>query len=98
MQEFGFLLLLRGVGGIDGGRHLGLEGDLRARLAKMVDAGVARDLVDPSAERGAGAVGLAMAEDAQENFLNEIFAEAAIAGQLAIKIEQRRLVAIEQHA
>ena len=98
MQEFGFLLLLRGVGGVNGWRHFGLEGNLRARLAKMVDAGVARDLVDPGTERSAGAISLAMAEDAQKNFLDEILAEAAVAGQLAIKVEQRGLVAIEQHA
>ena len=87
VQEFGFLLLLRGVGGVDGRRHFRLEGNLRASLAEMVDAGIACDLVDPSAEGSAGAIGLAMAQNAQENFLDEVFAEAAIAGQLAIKVE-----------
>src|SRR5229473_1868773 len=98
MQQFRFLLPLRGIGRIHGGRHLRFEGNLRACLAKMVDARVACDLIDPRAKGSAGTIRLTMAQDAQENFLDEIFAEAAIAGQLAIKIEQRRLVAIKQHA
>src|SRR5579864_571999 len=98
MQEFGFLLLLGRVDGIHGWRHFGFEGNLRAGLAKMVDAGIAGDLINPGAEGSAGAISLAVAEDAQKNFLDEILAEAAVAGQLAIKVEQRGLVAIEQHA
>src|SRR4029077_16222966 len=97
MQELGFLLLLCGVGGVNGRRHFRLEGNLRARFAKMIDAGVARDLVDPRAKGSAGTIGLPMAQDTKENFLDESLAEAAVAGQLAIKVEQRSLVAIKQH-
>src|ERR1700693_1903083 len=87
MEEFGLLLLLRGVGGVNGWRHFGLERNLRAGLAKMIDGRVAGGLVNPGAEGSAGAISLAVAEDAQENFLNEILAEAAVAGQLAIKVK-----------
>jgi hypothetical protein len=34
---------------------------------------------------------LPIAQDAQKNFLDQVFAEAAIAGKLGVEIKERRL-------
>src|SRR6266513_446608 len=98
VQQFGFLLLLRRIRGKNGGQHFGLESGLPGKLTEMIDARVACNLVDPSAERGAGAVALAVFQDAEEYLLDKVFAQRPVARQLRIEIEERRLVAIKQHA
>src|SRR6267154_4422989 len=65
-QQFDFLLLLRGIRGKNRGQHVRLESGLRRKLAKVIDARVARNLVDPGAERGARAVALAVFQDTEE--------------------------------
>src|SRR6266566_4892711 len=53
--------------------HFWLEGPLARKLPKMVDAGVARNLVNPGAEGRPGAVALAVFEDAKEDLLDQVF-------------------------
>src|SRR6266550_3142086 len=97
LQQFDFLLL-RGIRGKNRGQHFRLESGLRRKLAKVIDARVPRNLVDPSAERGARAVALAVFQDTEEYFLDKVFAQRPVARQLRIEIKERRLVAIKQHA
>jgi len=98
LQQFDFLLLLRGIHGKNRGQHFRLKRGLRRKLAKVIDARVARNLVDPSAERGARSVALAVFQDTEEYLLDKVFAQSPVARQLRIEIEERRLVAIKQHA
>src|SRR5205814_1304760 len=98
LQQFDFLLLLRGIRGNKRGQHFRLESGLRRKLAKVIDARVARNLVDPSAERSAGAVALTVFQDTEEHLLDKVFAQRPVARQLRIEIEERGLVAIKQHA
>src|SRR5438874_1284389 len=79
-------------------RWSGLKLRLARKLAKVVHTGVTRDLINPGAERRSRAVALAVFQDAEEHLLDQVLAERAVAGQLRIKVEKRRLVAIEQHA
>ena len=78
LEELRFLLAFGGVARacwrarLDGERRLG------AHFSDLIDARVARDLVHPCAERCAGAIGLAIAQDAEENFLDEVFADGAV--------------------
>src|SRR5437016_10273537 len=98
LQQFDFLLLLRGIRGKNRGQHFRLESGLRRKLAKVIDARVLRNLVYPIAEKGARAVALAVCKDMEVYFLDKVFAQRAVARQLRIEIEERRLVAIKQHA
>src|SRR6266571_5310730 len=98
MLELRFLLFLGGVGRNDRRKHLRLKGSLSGELPKVVDAGIARNLVNPGPERRPGAITLSVFKDAEKDLLNEVFAERAVARQLGIKVEERRLVAVKQHA
>src|SRR5256884_9198628 len=95
LQQFDFLLLLRGIRGKNRGQHFRLESGLRRKLAKVIDARVPRNLVDPSAERGARAVALAVFQDTEEYFLDKGFAQRAVARELRIEKENRTLVGIK---
>src|SRR6516165_4053204 len=50
LQQFDFLLFLSGILGSNRGEHFWFKGPLTRKLPKMVDAGVACDLVNPGAE------------------------------------------------
>src|SRR2546429_7258022 len=95
LQQFDFLLLLRGIRGKNRGQHFRLESGLRRKLAKVIDARVPRNLVDPSAERGARAVALPVFQDTEEYFLDKGFAQRAVARELRIEKENRTLVGIK---
>ena len=81
-----------------GARGSEVNGDSGRTLANLIDAGVAGDLVHPGAEVGAGTIGLAIAEDAEEDFLDQVFADGAVLGHFGVEVEERGLVAVEQHA
>ena len=74
LQQFDFLLLLRGIRGKNRRQHFRLESGLPRKLAEVIDARVARNLVDPSAEWGTGAVALAIFQDTEEYLLDKGFA------------------------
>src|SRR5207237_3253662 len=92
LQEFVFLALLGGSGRENRRKHFGLKSRFARKLAEVVDAGVARNLIDPSAKRRSRAVTLAVFQDAKENLLDEVFAQCSVACQLRIEVEQRGLV------
>ena len=78
LEELRFLLALGGVVRAGWGKRFGGERRLGTHFADLIDAGVARDLVHPGAECGAGAIGLAITQDAEKNFLDEVFADGAV--------------------
>ncbi len=78
LEELRFLLAFGGVARACWRAWLGGERRFGAHFADLVEARVARDLVHPGAECGAGAIGLAIAQDAEENFLDEVFADGAV--------------------
>src|SRR5215472_7581822 len=92
LQQFDFLLFLGGIPGSNRREHLWLKGPLTRKLPKMVNAGVACDLVNPGAKRRHGAVTLPVFEDAKEDLLDQVFAQGPVAGQLGVEIEKWRLV------
>src|SRR6266702_3097474 len=98
MQELRFLLFLGGVGRNDRRKHLRLQRWRSWVLPIAFYAGIARNLVNPGPERRPGAITLSVFKDAEKDLLNEVFAERAVARQLGIKVEERRLVAVKQHA
>src|SRR5580704_2563495 len=78
LEKLRFLLALSVVARAGRGERLGCERRFGTHFADLVDACVARDLVNPGAEWRASAIGLAIAKDAEENFLDEVFADDAI--------------------
>src|SRR5690349_8231191 len=60
LQQFHFLLLLGRIRWKNRGQHFRLESRLARELAKVIDARVARNLVNPGAEGRPGAVALAV--------------------------------------
>src|SRR5437588_62647 len=98
LQEFDFLAFLGGIGRENRRKHFGLKSFFPRKLAEVVDAGVARNLVHPSAKRRSRAVTLAVFQDAKENLLDEVLAQCSVACQLRIEVEERGLVAVKQHA
>src|SRR5712671_2351459 len=70
--------------------------DLAAALPQEVHASMARDVVHPRQKTAAWTVGSAIFEDANENVLHEILTARAIAGGAQVKIQQRRVMAVEQ--
>ena len=91
-------MLLGGVGREIGAIGSADERGFGAHLADLVEAGVARDLIHPGAECCARAKGLAIAQDAEENFLDEVFADGAVLRHFGVEVEERGLIAVEQHA
>src|SRR5215470_3878906 len=67
-------------------------------FAVVILSRIARDLVHPCPKRSAGTVRLPVLEDPEEDVLYQVLARASIAGETAIEVEQRTLVAVEQHA
>src|SRR5215469_17141101 len=98
MQELRLLLRIGRVGIDNRRRNLRLIRQRLRMFAVVILPRVARDLVHPCAKRSAGFVCLAVLENAKEDVLHQVFARGSIAGEPAIKVEQRNLVAIEQHA
>src|SRR5436309_6606620 len=60
LQQFHFLLLLGRVRWNNRGQHFRLKSCLARKLAKVIDARVTRNLVNPGAEGRPGAVALAV--------------------------------------
>src|ERR1700738_4689108 len=66
-------------------------------FAVVILPGVSCDLVHPGAEWSTGTIALRVFQDAEENILHEVFTRRPIAGEPAIEIKERILVAVEQH-
>ncbi|KAH0533551.1 hypothetical protein FGG08_007676, partial [Glutinoglossum americanum] len=64
----------------------------------MIKPGVAGNLVHPGAKGRIRAIAVAILEDPEEHFLHQILAHGAIAGQLQVKVEQRHVIPLKQHA
>jgi hypothetical protein len=98
LEERGFLLLLCGIGRLRRRGWVADERRLGFQFTDVIETGVASDLVHPGTEGSARPIGLAVSEDAQEDVLDEIFAGGAVLGHFGVEVEQRGLVAVEQHA
>jgi hypothetical protein len=63
----------------------------------MVHLSIAGDLVHPGGEGVFGVVCVAVAEDAEVDFLDEVLTEFTVAGATEKEVEQGAVVAFEQH-
>src|SRR5207248_9709421 len=59
---------------------------------------IAGDVIHPSAKGRARPICVTIFQDAIEHILNQVLTRRSIAGQLAIKVEQRRLITVEEHS
>jgi hypothetical protein len=57
----------------------------------------ALDLVHPRPEGRARTIAVAVLQDPEEDVLHQVFTGRAITGKPRVEVEERRLIAIEQH-
>ena len=76
---------------VDGG-----GGTLVAGVARVVDAKVGGNAVEPGAEAGLRAVGFARAVDAQENLLGELFGDGLVARHAVHEVDDGLAIFVEQ--
>ena len=74
----------------------GRGGALVPGIARMVDAEVGGDAVEPGAETGLGAVGLARTVDPEEDFLGELFGDGLVVDHAVHEMNDRLAVFLDK--
>ena len=71
-------------------------GALVACVARVVDAEVGGDAIEPGAEAGLGAVGLARAVDAQEDLLGKLLGDGLVVHHAVHEVDDRPAVLLDE--